>query len=251
MSPQIFLLNPRNRRALEGDRRPFASETLPPVFMMLFMVPFVLIGVGFVAYTIYQGYQRVRFANSGVDVRGAVTRLWDHKSYDDSDPTFYVAYEYGLDPSDDKTNTGESTIDEGTYTTLKNGDPISVRYLKTDPKRSRIPGQGQSLGGILLFTVFWNLIVGTMSWILTKMILRQRRLRRGRLVSGEVIGATVKSDSDGDCRFTLHYRFTSPEGRELTASADCIRNDLKGETLPQPGTPLVVQYAENGDSEPL
>jgi hypothetical protein len=86
---------------------------------------------------------------------------------------------------------------------------------------------------------------------LMKMMLRQRRLRRGRLVSGEVIGATVKNDSDGDCRFTLHYRFTSPEGREVTASADGIRNDLKAETLPQPGTALVVQYADNGDSEPL
>jgi len=251
MSAQIFLLNPRNRRALEGNRRPFAIDIVPPVFMMLFMVPFVLIGVGFVSYTIYQGYERVRFANSGVDVRGAVTRLWDHKSNGDSDSSFYVAYEYGLDPSDDKTNTGESTIDEDTYKTLKKGDPISVRYLKTDPTHSRIPGQGSSLGGLLVFTGFWNLIVGTMSWLLTKMMLRQRRLRRGRLVSGEVIGATVKNDSDGDCRFTLNYRFTTPEGREVTASANCIRNDLKGETLPQPGTALVVQYDDNGDSEPL
>jgi hypothetical protein len=245
MTSETFLLDPKNRRVLEGKRRLFSLDIL----MLPFMVPFVLVGVGMVGYTIYEGYQKTTFERSGVDVEGVVTRLWVEKG-SDSD-SYHVAYAYGLDPTDDKTNTGQSTVDEAAYKTLQKDGRISVRYLKTDPSRSIIPGQGTSIGLLLGMTVFWNLVTGVMSWHIRKMALRQRRLRRGRQLPGEIIGATVMKDSDGDNRLTLDYRFTSPEGRQITASASRTRHDLSGETVPRPGTPVVVQYADDGDSEPL
>jgi hypothetical protein len=239
-----FLLEPKNRPVLEGRPYPVTTERLVP----LFLLPFLAIGLVVIWAAIQEVCQWQAFSRSGVDVPGVVTRLWTDN--DGEHDVFHVAYEYGLDPTDDRTNKGQSTVDEAAFRTLQTGGRISIRYLKTDPKSSRVNGQ-ESFGGLPFFATVWNLILGLMCWLVAKHELRKRRLQRGRLLSGEVIEASAKNDSDGDYRVTLDYRFVAPDGERMAASASRIRNDLRGEALPRPGTPLVVQYADDGDSEPL
>src|SRR5262245_57771032 len=120
MSPQPFLLDPKNRRVLEGKPRIFLKDVL----LILFMVPFVLGAVGLVAYAIDVAHASRSFAESGVDVEAVVTSLWFEK-HDDS-RSFHVAYEYGLDAKDDRTHTGESTLDESAYQSLQKGNRIWI-----------------------------------------------------------------------------------------------------------------------------
>ncbi len=69
---------------------------------------------------------------------------------------------------------------------------------------------------------------------------RGLRLRRGHTLPGELIGATGKVDDDSEYQVTVDYRFLSPDGRFLTGTTTRPRNDLKGQSLPTPGTPLAV-----------
>jgi hypothetical protein len=244
MSTQPFLLNPKNHRVLEGRPRGGTGDVL----LILFMVPFVLAGIAMTLATAREIYLWTAFSQFGVDARGVVTRLWVEGAGEDQ--SFHVAYEYGLDPSDDRTNPGDDRIDETVFKHLEKGGPIAIRYLRTDPSSSTVSGHGGWMF-LAFFTLFWDAVTVFLCRGVVKGALRNQRLREGCHVPGEVIDATSKDDSDGNLLLTIDYRFQSPDGRQLTGTASRIRNDLKENALPQRGAALVVQYAEGGDNEPL
>jgi hypothetical protein len=239
-----FLLEPKNRRVLEGKPRPHTSERWLP----LFLAPFVAMGL-LVAWAAIQEVRLWRaFHQDGVDTQGVVTRLWTDR--DDQGESFHVAYRYAVEPSVDCLHTGNATIDRKRFEVLQRGEGIPIRYLKTNATRSWVIGE-ESFGGLLFFAFVWNLLLGLLLRFAAKRPMRLRRLRRGRLCSGELIWATATSDTDGDYCLNIQYRFTSPDGDRVNGAASRIRNDLRNQSLPRPGTPVVVQYADDGDNEPL
>jgi hypothetical protein len=81
---------------------------------------------------------------------------------------------------------------------------------------------------------------------------RQRLSREGTLVKGEIIRCSGRKNSDNDFRLKAEVRFRSPQtGQWVNKNYLLTRNDLKGEPLPQPGTPVHILYINDKTFETL
>jgi hypothetical protein len=237
MSAQTFLLNPQNG-AVPPSR-------LGHYLIALFMLPFVVAGVYLASIAIAGGCMWFAFERTSIRAEAVVTKLWIEKG-GDSD-VHHVAYEYGLYPTDDRTLQGGDTVSEDFYRQLMVGGQVTVRYLAGRPAVSSISGYDR-WWSLLMFAIMWNGSIAFVTVAVVKSRLRERRLRRGRVLPGEVTGTNGSMDGE-DYHVTVEYRFLLPDGRALRGKTTRIRNDLKQRSLPDSGTPVLVRYADSGEHD--
>ncbi len=134
-----------------------------------------------------------------------------------------------------------------------------LKRIEHDKRRGRIP-LWLAVIGLLAVGLIWAYIidasnpddkliitagaltVAVFALTLLGVIRRRGGLLRRRVLRGQVVECTGRTDDDGDYKILLHYRFRTPTDTVLTGEVRQIRNDLRQMALPVSGTPVAVFY---------
>jgi hypothetical protein len=240
--PEVFLLNPGNRAFVAGQSKRLASGGYGCI--LLVFIPFLAVGLFFLAYGVKSVYEWQRLTAEGVTTRG---KFIDRSiSYDsDDDESYYVTFQFGLD---NQTYVVEQNVDSGIYSRAETGTVVDVVYVPDNPTLARVAGTETSPvdAFMLVFGLCWNGFVWLVVLASISSWRKQQALQRsGRLTRGEVVSCSGRNSSKGGYIITLEYRFSPPDGgATITDKKTENRRDLRGQRLPAAGTPLAILYRD-------
>lgn len=110
-------------------------------------------------------------------------------------------------------------------------------------------------GAALMLLVLYSVVLGgSILWliflIVSRMNLRESLMQQGRLIHGTVVWCKGKvhfseGQSSDYYHVTVTYEFQSPTGQSLWNRGVEVRDDLRGQPLPKPGTPVLVLYLDD------
>ena len=246
---EMFLLNPAHKNFLQGKSRQLEpSSIFARGCMMIFMVPFILVGIGIILFTAVEWNNLLQISRSSVTAQAEViSRRTGSDS--DGDDYYKVTYQFRVA---DRAFKNERSVNSSEYDRLKAGVRVPIVYAANNPTISYLQSENRNTLPLFLtlFGVCWNGII--LSVIVAGLGARQKnqRLERdGVLLKGTIVEISGREDSDNDYIVKLKYAFRTPNDRELVKQESCTRNDLKRgkqkERLPLTGTPVAVLYAND------
>lgn len=147
--------------------------------------------------------------------------------------------------------------EQSPYYSVKEGDAIDVKFLRSDPAVNSLPGNGRNqappLGLFMTMPVFFLLIFGSLFWPQTRAILDARRLyRNGRLASGRVIFVKKRMNSiwpgmPGSSGSDVYIEFQSAIDGKREAVASCHNDWLTNQLAP--GAPVHIAYSDKSSAK--
>lgn len=237
------VLNPKNRAfaAGQGQYQPLDSARGMGC-LMLFFIPFIIAGIGVLAFAFVQWNNWWQLEQSGQVTRATVIDRWISTDSEDGD-SYHVEYSYVVN---DRAYEGQSSVNWERYNQLEPGVTVDVLYAATNPAITSLSIDNTPFLPIFLtvFAIFWNGIVLFMVGLPLHQRGKQNRLRRdARPLPGTVIESKNWEDSDDDYTFRIRYEFRTPGGKTLTGTEQRTDNSRRGQRLPQPGETVTVAYA--------
>jgi hypothetical protein len=245
----IFLFNPAHKDFLLGKSRKLEPMTgFAGGCMTLFMLPFVLVGIGVIIFAAAEWSKFVQISRSSVTAQAEVI---DRRSGTDSDGDDYYKVTYQFF-AQDRAFKNERSVSASEYKGMTKGKRVPIVYARTNPSISYLQGENQSSLPLFMtfFGVCWNgfvfmFVAGlVVSWRTNK-----RLEREGMLLKGTVVEASGREDSDNDYIVKLKYAFRTPNDREIVKQESQTRNDMKNgkkrERLPLAGAQVAVLYADD------
>jgi hypothetical protein len=245
----IFLFNPTHKNFLLGTSRKLEPlSAFSSGCTTLFMLPFVLAGIGVIMFAAAEWGKLVQISRSSVTAQAEVI---DRRSGTDSDGDDYykVTYRFYVD---DRVFKNERSVSSGEYNGMTKGKRVSIVYARSDPSISYFEGENRISLPLLMtfFSVCWNGFIFLFIGGAAVNLFKNRRLEReGVLLKGTVVDASGKEDSDNDYNVNLKYAFSTPNGRKIVKQESRVRNDMKKgktrERLPMAGAQVAVLYADD------
>ncbi|MEW5850746.1 MAG: DUF3592 domain-containing protein [Myxococcota bacterium] len=234
-----FLLDPVNEEYLAG-KRPAPMVGGPgcaPVLTALFLVAGLVFGA-VVGERWWEWFQLKAFAQS---TQGVVTSR--RTTLVTRGPGFYVSYRYDVAGKSHETS---QPVPPALHDVIPEGTQVEVRYSTRDPAVAELARDARH-GGVTLLIItllfpIWLLLPSGLLVLFALQFRRRRALLRGQRITGEVVTCTG-TPTGAELGVDVTYRFTTPEGETRTERAFLRRKDLTPQTLPAPGTPVVVLYA--------
>jgi hypothetical protein len=202
------------------------SHFLTRYFWLAFGGIWLAVGVPFVFGGLHMLWTESRFGEEAVSVWGTVLTRDIHRGRSTnggSSTRYEVGYRF---TADDRTFEQRGQVDVQTWEALTERGPVEVQYLPDDPTQSRIAGQTDRVGALLMsglggfFAVAGGLIVAYDV---------QRRLQRARL-RREGVSADATVTGVGPTNFSVNrvpqwvirYRYSDQRGRTHTGRSEYL-----------------------------
>lgn len=123
-----------------------------------------------------------------------------------------------------------------------------IQWARNSASETSSGGLGLLCGNLF----WWAIVLGLAYYVLGQRFKRQRLSREGTLVDGAIVRCSGRLDSDNDFQVKAEIRFRSPRtGQWVFKSFSRQCNQLRGEPLPRPGTPVHVLYIDDETLEAL
>ena len=246
-----FLLNPANRARVRqhlsqgAAPAPRGSRALSLLMGLLLLITGFLSGLAAPAWIDW-----FRLRQNGIVTQADILGL-SAPVAPETGGAHTIAYRFRVPPASENENApeffGEQQISADLHAWLAETRPpaVSIVYLRDDPTRSRLNTETpddtrrERLAILAGGAATIALLVGVLNWIVR---LPGRGALRGRLLRGQVIAAQTRLEPDGQRRLTVRFRFLSPARRPITSEASRLRSDLLPGDLPEPGTPVLIEY---------
>lgn len=240
-----FLMFPQNEAYLRGESPKSQSHYIQTNYgcLMLFMVPFIMIGVFTIALTVVAFAENWHLENSGQPTTATIIDRTEDE--DEGSTTYRLHYEYAVSGL---TYNDNQQVPLEVYIRYAVGQPIDILYAGDSPDVSRIVGVSDaSLRTFLaLFTLIWNVLVAIFCASIWGGWDRQNRLhKQGKLVRGEIVYIDSKTDSDGDYMIEAEVRFRTPMLQPVQGKRSYTSNFHKGQPLPRPGEAVSILYVDD------
>jgi hypothetical protein len=252
--PEPFVLNPDNRPLLDegAPTSALASNSNPTMIQVMYFV--LILGVLFtglmLAVAVSEWTTWAALRDAGVSTEATITG----RSIDDSGEStaYYVSYTYAHTPADGdpRTYQSEERVNSDTYDSAEQGRRVAALYIPDDPERVTIDVRLEppwfSVVGAGFFLILFIIVPGGGIFIERRHTQVAQRLRESSsMLPGEVVKCTG-SAADDDYHVRLTYRFQSPaSGKTLQQAQRLQRDDMGDESLPAPGTPVIVLYRDD------
>ncbi|MBZ0305059.1 MAG: DUF3592 domain-containing protein [Anaerolineae bacterium] len=225
---------------LRGEaKRPASLKNTELGCTVPFLSIFVLVGIAMLVGSIVMLKNDLDLKNDGVLTQG---KMIDHDLSENSEGTgYYITYFF---VANDRTYTKEQSVSSDLFYRFTPDAPVTIRYLPTNPDKSRIEGEGMSPWAFLGFSVCWMSFVMLAVWgIVHQADQNELLVKKGQLIEGTVVSASSYNDSDDGYSIKLKYRFVSPDGGQMVVKTyQFAASDHKGEALPVQGTCLKILY---------
>jgi hypothetical protein len=241
VAEKVFLLDPANSDFVAGKKRRLAPWRFAQGCMLVFLIPFLLIGIGLLGWGIQRRAEWQQISSSGVMVRGQVM---DRSISRDADgDIFHVTYGYD---HNGRLFTRSENVSADIYGRAEPGTWVDVVYVPATPTLARLAetNEASQISFVFIFSLCWNGLAWPMFLGGIAGAVGNRTLeRKSRVISGEVVSCEGYTDGDGDYTLRVQYRFQPPdEGQAIIKKISSTRNDLRNQLLPEPGTPLAIAY---------
>jgi Protein of unknown function (DUF3592) len=245
----VFLMIPDNRAFLEGKTQHLSSATKAVGCLLIFLIPFVLIGLVAIGWAVSSWYSWNAINQSGIPGTGEIVDK-QISSGDDSD-TYYVSYAY---THAETSYTHKQSVDWDTYQNAEIGAQVSIKYVPSNPNIASLANKNNPPYFIAGFSLLWNLAVWSV--LIGLLVSRSRDnllAKEGQLIPGEIMTSrSLIEGEDNDFYLKVEYAFRAPvDGRLITGHSKTQRNDLRNGTLPGPGSPLAILYRNDTHHKPL
>jgi hypothetical protein len=249
-----FVLNPDNRPLLDEGTPTSAlasnrnEEMIGGTYLIL-VIGVLLSGImAVLAVLDWMDWGALR--DAGVSTEATITGRRIDDSGDNT--SYYVSYTYQHIPADGdpRTYQSEERVNSVTYDSAEQGRRVAALYIPDDPERVTIdvrlePPWIQTVG--MLFSVGLFIVVPLLiiSHDRRRAQVAQRLRESSSMVRGEVVKCTGNA-ADDDYYVRLTYRFQSPaSGKTIQQAQRLQRDDMDDESLPAPGTPVIVLYRDD------
>lgn len=244
-----FLLNPKNA-ALATKELQRTRRRPPRARGWWWLAGLLLLAVGLAWGWVLPDWVRYfRLEQNGVSTTGEVIAREAQGAGDDV--RYIIRYRFPVESGAREAvdYTAEQPLTERAYVLLEEAETVPVTYVDGAPDISRVDDAANPdnrtrdkisviAGGL---TVLWLLAMITAFAVGRA----ARRARTSRLRRGQVVACSGTTNSAGDFEIALRYRFRSLKGQMITVDTRKVRNDLDAESLPQPGTPVLVYHRGN------
>ena len=233
----LFLLNPANAAYLSGKwQRPART---PAGCMPLLVLPFLALGLVLSVMLVRENTTQQAVRRDGLPTTG--TYIDKDINRNTEGDTYSLTYEYVVDG---QTYRRTYSVGKRRYDRTEVGSTVEILYLPDDLGTSRLVFGNKPILWMALFLTIWNAIV---LFILLWMGLRiwaNIRLNRGGLITdGELQEIVGQTDGEGNYTITVKFTFLEPDkGDRINDETWQIRDDLKDQPLPPPGTRLAILY---------
>jgi len=147
--------------------------------------------------------------------------------------------------------------EESPYFSLKEGDPIEVRYLRSDPAIHDLPNDARNQPPPFLFLLFMPMfflaIFGALFWPPIGAALKARRaFKAGRIAAGKVVfvkrrGNAAWPGMQSTAASSVYIEIPSPAGTAREVVASCHNDWLVNQLTP--GSSVHVAYTEGGGND--
>jgi hypothetical protein len=250
---KVFLLHPESEQFLSGD-----DSHLPGhigVGCLLAPVAVLLLALASFWAANFQAKELDSLRRNRAGVRGKVVSRHvgttvggiDVETFATSvDDDYLVKYRFEVPAANGpQTFEREASVPEKDYQGLKPGSRVNVVYDQKNPSHSRLECEADSHDPVVVFVGGYMLSGVSIVGFIAAVVYRKRNrslCREGQKIDGRVVNCEGTDQEDGGLHLKVKYSFDSPSGREITDTVSASRNDLTKETLPAPGTPLVVFY---------
>lgn len=234
-----FLFDPGNRHIIseEREQRTKQKRSGRTALLMAVLSVLMVLLLGWQVYPDMRDWNRLRNGKTGYAM---ITDLNEDK----------VTYSFEVMAADGTitTYTGDQAINNVGYNRLEDlqaaGEPVEITYWPDDPDVSQTiednPDHDQR-DRLAVATLV--MIIVALLFVSLGMIQRQAGRKPLQVLPGQVVECSGNMDAEGDFKFKLRYAFKSPRtGQVITAQRTAIRNDLRGQPLPQPGTRVAIHY---------
>jgi hypothetical protein len=137
----VFLLDPANQDFLDGKTRRLGARTGPASIgcLLLFLIPFLVIGIFVVGWTInswqrYHALNQLGEAGTGEIIDKRIS------SGDDSD-IYYLRYAYSHNGT---TYSSEQSVEWNIYNSAEIGATVDIEYVPSNPQISTLAGGNEA-----------------------------------------------------------------------------------------------------------
>lgn len=211
---------------------------------LLFMIPFVAVGLFVFGLTIKEWTEWYRLDTAGEVVSGRYEDRWITTSSDNDN--YYTAYFFYVNDAEYH----DQIESRASYNRFEMGAPVAVLYWPDNPAISSLADYFDRPSPFhIIFTLFWNSIVSLFVVLIAGGAIRQMRMNRAQdkiLIEGQVLRAKGRTASDDDFQLTMEVTFQSPQtGKLLTARAKGTHNNVSSKILPAKGKAVLVLYAND------
>jgi hypothetical protein len=240
----VFLLNPKHEPFLRGEDRKLRDTGCGGMILIAFIV--LLCTFVFSMFIIAGWNERAArdlLQQSGVSTSAEIV---DHRESRGRSTSYYLTYTFlveqeGAAPQE---YTVEENVDYGLYNAQRDGATVTITYLPQDPTVARLRDNGMDgsflliLGLVLLALEIWILFHSTYEWLRTSRLVREGELREGEIEESKI----TRSKSGRTLR--IKYSVLTPVGTRVTGQQSRLRNDLRNDNPPEPGTKVAVLYLD-------
>jgi hypothetical protein len=160
---------------------------------------------------------------------------------------------YSFSPEQGREYRGSATMCEGAiYYSVKEGDPVEVQYLSSDPAVNVLRGNSNNAPPVAIFFLMPLFVLALLSSMFVPQIrelLRARRLYKGgRLAEGTVVFVKTRVSSfrpgwPGSSASEVFVEFRSPTGDRREAVAWCANEWLVNQLAP--GAIVHIAYSDD------
>jgi hypothetical protein len=218
-------------------------------FTFSVIVFFLIAFVGW-SITIRDLIGQILLIQNPATTQGIVTK---REIEEDSEDTTYHNLFYAFYVGDTRYE-GEASVSEVFYNQHPENSTVDIAYVASDPGISRLSKDITVLNFrnaffMFLLTCFFILII-----LYSYKENRKNHLlkRHGKLVRGQLLSITGKTDSEDDYILTLNLTFRTPDTSEIiTTTRHIIADHLKDVALPTDRVPIYIFYASKDNWEVL
>lgn len=226
------------------------TRAIPFTSIWLGLVLWVLVGGSLLAGASWLLYQDYLFANYGKPIMGTVDRKFMRETQGKHGPVYTPCLDYEFQVGQ-MTAHCESTVQNGTYESVTEGDPLPIIYLpeKITDNRINLPAENQRVQLITFGLVTASLVVFVGGLFILRYYLRQNKINRYLLSNGlscQGLVSEVKFNLVGKAQtkqYYLVFTFRDNQGRERAGTTWPLKRGE--ESLWKESSPIQVYFDPN------
>jgi hypothetical protein len=246
---EVFLVEPKHVGFLKGKPTQFIPShdrhQNHPGFRIVGSVVLILVLVIAALQILSSTFDDAAIRLFGVEAQATIVRKGMEDTTQPNDNQYFVFYEYDAAQQHFQR---EQHVSVSTFTRLKEGDQVAVKYLRNAPEAATLAEASldpSHLFILIVCIIFVIISIANLRFGLHLLGTERKFNEQGSVLYGSIIDTGGAKNGNHWHKAEIRYQFVSPRGRSITGSAYKTSVPLKKEEIPPVGTRIAVLYVND------